>query len=325
MSELFLMRHAFSVEEFRGRSELTTEEQIAFTKEVAQSFQQDMFRPEYFRSDPYSQIEIAADRRRLEDRQRSFDNREGAGEAALFEYALMAGIKLHGWFGDEVESVRKASEFDDVFHGVDFVITFLDEQDQPIHIAVDTTTNTELASLQRKIGYTVDGLKRKKLTQVKYFEDITGERGAVQIPRIVLGTERAAAIDLQRTFIEQPGRLERHPIQMEYLIEAREQLCDWLAVLFEEHHIIDKEAYTIDPDILLGYVSAYAARLQKDPELYRAIMVHAHALAAILRALESKKSLGTRVAPERQEAEPLRFLTDPLHHREERHLPDRRD
>lgn len=102
-------------------------------------------------------------------------NREHAfavERGALSEQVIMYGLKAGEWFGKGV-SVKVASLFDDLFHGVDGIIEF--DPTKHLTIGIDTTISKvqieiKIQKVKRRM------LKDGKLTEVKYFknENYTG-------------------------------------------------------------------------------------------------------------------------------------------------------
>lgn len=295
---------------------LSTDEELAFNVEVVVPFKRDELHMYDFTSDPFPLVEIEQDERRVAAlRQTASFDREGAGAASSAEYAIMAGIKVDGWFGDELETARRTTPFDDYMHGVDFVLGFLvpgkeKSEELAVYLAVDVTSNPDVTKLQKKFDAIRAGLDRQRMSRVKYFEDVDGKRESSEMPIVVLGADRGRLMKLQRAFIHQREKVKEDPIQLEFIAEAKEQLTHWLAYILKRHRVVDPNIFIGDSATLLSMVEQRKAAIDRDAYLKKAVDAHVEALGAILRAEQIKKSLG-RVQPERAGTEPASFLKSP--------------
>jgi len=91
--------------------------------------------------------------------------------ATAAEYILMEGIHSYGWLGENVDVVP-ATEYDDVFNGVDFIVIFRGETpDQDLYLGVDATSRTDPEFLNKKIEMVRKKMRKEGIYHVKYFHD----------------------------------------------------------------------------------------------------------------------------------------------------------
>ncbi len=197
-----------------------------FNREIARPWRDSAFDSGEFIGNPYARQEVEADIKRIGEIKRSPDYiHERGSEAVALEYVLMEGIKVHGWFGESVLSVQKASEHDDVMNGTDFVVTFHDEDaDKFVYLAIDATTSADQSVLRRKADKNFEKLARGKMTEIKYFEDPDGNRGQVEMPRVILALSPEKTVALQKLMVEAPSLTEDAREKFEFLASIQKQL-----------------------------------------------------------------------------------------------------
>ncbi|MBI4133317.1 hypothetical protein HY478_01755 [Candidatus Uhrbacteria bacterium] len=282
-----------------------------FNKEVAVSYKRDALNPYQFMPKPYSEVELKRDEQEVVRIKRSPEYRaERSNESVSLEYVMMAGIKEYGWLGNEVQAVRKTSEFDDIKHGVDLVVTFEDPEGRLINLAVDTTTSQDQEVVRHKARKIVARVARKELTQVKYFEDFDRHQGMVVMPKVVLGADAETTVRLQRMMVERKDAVAADPIQHEFLAMVEQQLAYAIDFALARARILAPAQRTTRGEIVLGLVADRARDIEKDPALKAMIEAHARALEAVIRA---RKEKGSREAAraERAETSPIAFLSSP--------------
>lgn len=197
-----------------------------FNREIAQPWKKSAPNPEKFIGRPYPRAEVESDIKKVGEIKKSPDYvYERRSEAVALEYVLMEGIKVHGWFGESVESVQKTSEFDDVMNGTDFVVTFHDEDtDKFVHLAIDATTSSNEMVLQRKADKNFEKLSVGKMTEIKYFEDPDGTRGKMEMPKIVLELSPEKTVALQKLMTDPKNAVEDAREKYEFIASAQKQL-----------------------------------------------------------------------------------------------------
>lgn len=201
-----------------------------FNRKIARPWRDSAFRPEDFSGRVYPRDEVEADEEKIRRIKKSSDyTHEKSSEAVDLEYVLMEGIKVHGWFGDDVESVQKTSEYDDAINGTDFVVTFRDEDTgEFVYLAIDATTSADPSVIRRKADKVYEKLNRAKMTEIKYFEDPDGKAGKVEMPRIVLALNPKKTVVLQKLIVGELSLAEDAREKFDFLASTEEQLLRFI-------------------------------------------------------------------------------------------------
>lgn len=286
-----------------------------FNREVAFDHKKHAFDPHDFAPRPYSNSDLERDAAEIQRIKQAPDyKREKKSEANTLEYVLMEGIEAQGWFGDDVQVVRKTTEYDDIKNGVDFVVTFEDDAGNLINLGVDATTSQDFGVLEKKLGRIFDRLDRKQLARIKYFEDFGAKKGEglgqEEMPLVILGTDPETTQRLQQAFVAEPKSMETNPIQLEYLIMAEQQLSYAVEYLLSRFRIIAPAERGAGSDWLLKKIDERREQIDKDSALARVVDVYVAALRMVQRAGEQKSSLG-QIQPERAEVTPFKHLAMP--------------
>lgn len=201
-----------------------------FNRKIARPHRDSAFRPEDFIRKVYPREEVREDEEKIRRIKKSPDYiREKSSEAVDLEYVLMEGIKVSGWFGENVESVRKTAEYDDIMNGTDFVIAFLDEDtDKFVYLAVDATTSADPSVLHRKAGKVFEKLSQAKMVEIKYLEDPDGKAGKAEMPRVVLALGPEKTVALQKLMAEKSDWARDAGEKYDFLASAEEQLLEFI-------------------------------------------------------------------------------------------------
>ena len=151
-------------------------------------------------SDIYSQKEMLADKEEIEEIKKQF---EAKGETAIVgEYVIMEGIYELQWLAEEVE-VIPTNEFDDIKHGIDFVLRFEEAEDKYKYLGVDVTTSIDRTVIEDKRDRILKFLRKGELGKVKYFEDPAAEiKGSIELPRIAVVLSPKEAIKMQEIMLK---------------------------------------------------------------------------------------------------------------------------
>jgi len=224
-----------------------------------------------FANDPYAKKEIAADEAEVKKRQGDFDNdieHLSAAEVATVEkrkkiseaveVIVCEGAENREWFGADAHSVR-TSEYDDIKNGVDLVIEFENEDEQPEHLAlsIDITTTGDTAILERKMKRCRERIKdhrdENRCQRVKYFQSpktdykgpligiapvvvgLSGENAfellELRAQSIRLGGNKAISAEHKKQIRENEEKLNEHPVQVIFLQQILWQLEKYLNLL----------------------------------------------------------------------------------------------
>ncbi len=108
-----------------------------------------------------------------------------------FEYCLMEAFHERNWLDGDV-SVCPGSNYDDLFNGVDFVLSFRKEnekgEDDYLYLAVDATISPDRKILEKKEMKIKNNIEEGRLNEVKYFinDDKIEDKGRKRMPSIIL-------------------------------------------------------------------------------------------------------------------------------------------
>ena len=124
-----------------------------------------------------------------EDKEHLFSIERGLLAEEIIIYCMQQGK----WFGDAAK-VRVASEYDDLFNGVDSIIEF--DNTRQLAIGIDTTIS------RNKINEKFQGIREKildgKLLEVKYFKNANFSGSLHNVPLTVIGADLGANASLAR-------------------------------------------------------------------------------------------------------------------------------
>jgi len=171
--------------------------------------------------DVYSRKEIETDGKQLNELKKKF---EFKGETAIIgEVVIMEGVYEEQWLSKEVE-VMPTSEYDDVKHGIDFVMRFEDEEEKKfMYLGVDVTTSLNPVVIENKRQDIFNFLSRGELGKLKYFEDPkAGIKGELRLPRIALVIDPEQTLRMEEIMVKKSR--ERSPIEKKILSEIKEKI-----------------------------------------------------------------------------------------------------
>ena len=177
---------------------------------------------------------------------------ERSDAAVGLEYAVMEGIHNGAWLGVEA-AVTPASKYDDLVNHIDAVVT-IQEGDQSMYLGLDITSSDDYAVIERKLMQTTANLKQGKLTTIKYYiNDESGDKREISAPRVVIAVTSKATRELVDGMVEHPQNIPVHPIQLDILDEALEQLSVGLEAVEKQKATPEvQEAYRRLVDYLTG-------------------------------------------------------------------------
>lgn len=260
-----------------------------FNREIARPWKKSAFDPYEFVGKPYPREEVEGDLKKIDEIKKSPDYvHERGSETVALEYVLMDGIKVHGWFGDEVESVRKTSECDDVKNGIDFVVTFYDEEGgQFVNLGVDATTSADRFVLDRKKEKIFRKLGWGEMAKVKYFEDPDGNRGAAEMPCVVLALGPGKTLELQKMLTVPLREAEFAPEMFDFLDSASEQLLKFINYTLYRRGFLARERELKNSGEIAGFMERHREDIDEPTE--KIIDSHFAALKIIVLAAERKR------------------------------------
>jgi len=133
----------------------------------------------------------------------AFDRSEDLELGEDFEYCLMEAVHERGWF-DKSVSVSPGSQYDDMFHGVDLILSFrVDTEDdgEPSYeyLAIDATVAQHPEVLEKKEEEARKNLLNGQMAIVEYFinDDDPKIRGTIRLPEVICALTPADAVDFK--------------------------------------------------------------------------------------------------------------------------------
>jgi hypothetical protein len=186
-----------------------------------------------FKNEPgYSADQINADKMKLKGKKSGYHEADKHERAEILEALLYHVIETGNWFGEHACTVV-SSEYDDEFHGTDFIIEFDINGDgsRIARLAIDVTTAKDKDTIAKKWErISTPLMKRGEFTKLDYFESaVDGTRGRAEMPHIILGID-ADNFDLVAQEIEKsltshnPQELGEHFLKYELLDLAYKEL-----------------------------------------------------------------------------------------------------
>ena len=262
-----------------------------FNREIARAWKKSAFNPEDFIGRTYSREVVESDLKRVEEIKKSPNYiQERGSEAVALEYVLMEGIKVDGWFGDNVESVQKTSEYDDVMNGTDFVVTFRDEDtDEFVYLAIDATTAADQMVLRRKEDKNFEKLAGGKMAEIKYFEDPDKSAGKIEMPRVVLALSSERTLVLQKLMTDLKNAVQDAAEKYEFLASAEKQLLKYINYVLIRGGFLGEDRHLASFSDVLEFMSRHSDDL--DEKTRKIVSAHADVLQFITSAAPKLKSV----------------------------------
>ncbi|MBI5254431.1 hypothetical protein HY932_01470 [Candidatus Falkowbacteria bacterium] len=228
--------------------------------------------------DVYDEMKLKRDAMRLKEKrarifaQGAFDKSEDIELSEDFEYCLMEALHNRGWF-DESVTVSAGSQYDDLFHGIDLILSFrIDNADaKPTYeyLAIDATVAQNPDVLERKEKEIQNNLMTGQMAIAEYFinDNDPAIKGTIRMPRIIFGSLPTEAIEFKNLLSkgknpssDDQNKLERYKQEIFQRIE--EQLETWIEFL-------TKISQTSTSPALKDRQEKIAAKYKKVLELFR--------------------------------------------------------
>lgn len=183
------------------------------------------FDPALVRADQEKVAQRKAEQR-AQDTER---DREIKRHADTFEAIFTEQAELSDWLGPDT-MIRKASEYDDLFHGIDSIADFSPEEGSKfLALGIDVTSS------EIKIRKKLAGIKRSidsgRLEEVRYFQSffpdgsLRFEGSLFNVPLAVIVIDRTTIAEIARLWVKpDPKALARHPVQNLILDQLESQM-----------------------------------------------------------------------------------------------------
>ena len=157
----------------------------------------------------YSSEKIANDKRYVKERKQQFQEQESEliKRAQTLEAIMAEQIELSDWLGSDVLTIIPA-EYDDLHNGIDMLIEFTQESEEPKdfeHLTLGVDVTSSAYNLNKKLGIIKDGIQKGTLSQMTYFDSERNKRAKglkFNIPKVVIGIERQAIQELSGLWLE---------------------------------------------------------------------------------------------------------------------------
>ena len=200
--------------------------------------------------------------------------KEGKRRGEALEVIVGDQVELNDWFGPNALLTR-TSEYDDVMNGIDAVAEFdFGEERKPERLAlgVDASMRADVAMIERKITRNIEKVTgQREPAEVRYFEsqilDAAGHpsvKGRLEaVVPVVIGLDGEDCDRLMCLFVqllrlrsnkektesinalikEKTLEMQKHPVQMVFLLEIKTQLEMYLGLFKEKVMDGDHLAY----------------------------------------------------------------------------------
>ncbi len=202
--------------------------------------------------------------------------------AEILEYQIIRGINVANWI--PLCTAIKTSEYDDIYHGIDMVLTIDNPQNSEsesathLGLGVDISFSHNLHSKFKRIKNEIDHYDGEEngLGTVKYFHDRSKgvRRELHDLPRVVAALDVGVMEDLARAKDGGKGHIARHAIvtEMEHQLavfadyaQKKNPLC--LEPIMRAQDIVHKiSLVTKSEDVLEGSGYAKNAKMQRAVE-----------------------------------------------------------
>ncbi len=201
--------------------------------------------------------------------------KEGKKKSEALEVIIIDKGEKLGWFGCNAR-LSRTSKFDDIFNGVDGIVEFDKQEDNPYGIAleIDASMNPDKKVIKRKIARNTDKvLGRGKPIEIKYFQSkITGEKKKLTfVVPVIVGTEGNNANRLIQLFadIERLKKSEKNEEARKKLEEAKN---DPAQIIFLRETKIQLEMYVSSLEKEGGLKQLYKKEVEKLAEIINNIL-----------------------------------------------------
>ncbi len=154
----------------------------------------------------------------------------------LFEAMVNNQIEESNWLGESAEVIIP-SKYDDYINKIDSILEF-DAEGTLSHLALAIDVTKSLDEIQKKLSQIKKSIDSGELSTIKYFRSQTERGEKTAIPRVVVGADQKTMNELaelllrfrlsrgknSEEFKKTRAILEKHPVQLQILLEIRHQL-----------------------------------------------------------------------------------------------------
>lgn len=211
---------AFRSGEGREEEEIPLEAYAKATKILEE--RDDMIDPASFAR--FDQAMIRRDQERVAKKkidieaQQTPKDKEIKRAADAFEVIFTEQAELSDWLGSDT-MIRKASEYDDLFHGIDSIAEFSREDGTTLLALGMDVTSSEMG-LEKKLGRIKRSIDEGHLSEIRYFQSLFEDgslrfEGSVfNVPLAIIAVERKIIAELAKLWVKKDSKaLANHPVQ----------------------------------------------------------------------------------------------------------------
>ncbi len=166
----------------------------------------------------------------------------------LFEAMVNNQIEESNWLGESAEVIIP-SKYDDYINKIDSILEF-DAEGTLSHLALAIDVTKSLDEIQKKLSQIKKSIDSGELSTIKYFRSQTERGEKTAIPRVVVGADQKTMNELaelllrfrlsrgknSEEFKKTRAILEKHPVQLQILLEIRHQLSAFKKYAEETNH-----------------------------------------------------------------------------------------
>lgn len=150
--------------------------------------------------------------------------------STVYETAVMDILDKNKFLGENNEIIP-ASEYDDIFNGIDGVLIIHQDnlENEYVGLNFDVTFSSTDKNIEEKIESIKQCIREGVLPTLKYFQDPkTKEHKKISLPKIIIGSQQSSADGLVRLWGKSDEnnseKLKNHPVQSKIIVEALSQL-----------------------------------------------------------------------------------------------------
>jgi hypothetical protein len=184
---------------------------------------------------------IRADQYRVEKRkaelkaQRTLRDLEIKRQADVFEVMFAHQVELNDWLGPDT-MIRRASEYDDLFNGIDSIAEFSKDEGATIFLALGIDVTSSEEGVEKKLTRIKRSIDEGRLDEIRYFQSFFSdgslrfEGSLFNVPKGIVAIDRGTIAELAKLWVKKENKtLAHHPIQYVILEQLELQMETFLA------------------------------------------------------------------------------------------------
>lgn len=148
---------------------------------------------------------------------------ESAKLATILEAILYSQINNAQWFGPYTKAI-KASEYDDIKHGVDGILEINQPKLSPNYVALGIDVTFSSRSIETKFNDIKDEIEKGHLTTIKYLKTKDYQGQKANVPRLIVAVDGPTIHGLAQVWYKDAPGLKDNIIRYQILKELIDQL-----------------------------------------------------------------------------------------------------